>query len=372
MFNGIAVKRIGMSFKMIVPPAQILRRQIFLSRQPSIFLSRLLSSSSKPQQGTPAFTADELRLAKEQRLQGLGPYVSKLPEKWIPYAELMRLEKPIGTLLLYSPCTWAIGMAAFELSAPISSTLWMLTLFGIGSVTMRGAGCTINDMLDRNLDNKVIRSVERPIASRRITVAQASVFLVAQLSVGLAVLLQLPWSCFLLGASSLFLVGTYPLFKRFTYYPQVVLSLCFNWGALLGFPAMGIMDVSTMIPLWLSGFFWCMTYDTIYAHQDKAHDVKAGVKSTALAWGDKSKPVMYGLTVAQLACYSTAGVMAGMGPGFAIGALAGGYRIINMIRKVDLDNPDNCWYWFKNNINTGHVFAVSIFVDYVLRLLGFI
>lgn len=318
------------------------------------------------------FSSTKISIAKPQDANALGPFVSKLPAKWIPYAELMRLEKPVGSWLLYTPCTWAITMAAYQTAAPLSSTLYMLGVFGVGSLVMRGAGCTINDMLDKDLDSRVERTVGRPLASGRVSMKQASIFLTAQLSVGLLVLLQLPLDCFLLGASSLALVGTYPLFKRFTYYPQAALSACFNWGALLGFPAMGVWDWNVMVPLYLSSFAWCMTYDTIYAHQDKLFDVKAGIKSTALAWGDKSKKYCYALTAAQMSLYSVAGFLNCMGPGFALGALWGGFRVFKMVKKVDLNNPQNCWYWFKDNIKTGHVFFLGIFIDYLLRIFGFL
>ena len=256
--------------RLLVGAPSTLRTQLGL--QTSLLRStRLISArfnSSDVKNKTSAFTPQQLQEAREARLKGLGPFVSKLPAKWIPYAELMRLEKPVGTWLLYIPCTWAITMAAMETMAPISSTLWMLSLFGVGSLVMRGAGCTINDLLDRNLDDKVIRSVERPVASGRVSPTQAVVFLGAQTAVGLGILAQLPAQCWWLGLASLPLVFTYPLFKRFTYYPQIVLSAYFKWGALLGFPAMGVMDWSTMLPLYTSSFLWCMTYDTIYAHQD--------------------------------------------------------------------------------------------------------
>lgn len=313
------------------------------------------------------FSEKELEEARINRLKGLG-ILTKFPEKWIPYMELMRIEKPIGTLLLLSPCMWSITMAAYMISAPLLSTLWMLSVFSVGAFVMRGAGCTVNDMWDRNLDNKVARTTERPITSGRVSMPQAWTFLGAQLAVGLVVLLQLPLDCFLLGASSLLLVMTYPFFKRVTYYPQVVLSACFNWGALLGFPAMGVWNWPVMIPLYLSGFFWCMTYDTIYAHQDKKFDVNVGIKSTALAWGNSTKKICYGMSVAQMGCYVTSGFLAGMGPFFYLGALAGGYRLFNMIKKVDLDNPANCWMWFKENINTGHVFWLGILLDYLWKL----
>lgn len=320
----------------------------------------------------PVFSEEQLKIAREERIEGLGPLVSKLPSKWIPYAELMRLEKPVGTWLLYLPGTWAITMAAMETTASLGSTLWMLGLFGAGSLIMRGAGCTINDLFDRDLDDKVIRSVERPIASGRVLPKKAVVFLGAQTAVGMGILAQLPASCWWLGMASLPIVLTYPLFKRFTYYPQIALSACFNWAALLGFPAMGVMDWSTMIPLYTSGFLWCMIYDTIYAHQDKAFDVKAGIKSTALAWGDKTKTICNTLATTQFACLAMAGVNSGLiwGPGFLGGLTIFAYRVFTMIKKTDLNNPKECWKAFSGNINTGLYFSYALFFDYLLRLFG--
>lgn len=334
-------------------------------------LYRFASNTSNQKQHK-VFTPEQLEQARKNRLAGLGTFVSKLPNKLIPYAELMRLEKPVGTWLLYLPCTWGITMAAMESMAPVSSTLWMLSLFGVGALVMRGAGCTINDLLDRNLDDKVIRSVERPIASGRVSPARAVAFLGAQTAVGVSILTQLPAQCWWLGLASLPLVFTYPLFKRFTYYPQVVLSACFNWGALLGFPAMGVMDWSTMLPLYTSSFLWCMTYDTIYAHQDKKFDIKAGIKSTALAWGANTRKICTGLSVVQMGTLALAGVNSGLllGPGFLAGMGIFGYRLFNMVRKVDLDDPENCWRYFKSNIQTGLYFSGALFFDYLLRVCG--
>ena len=185
-------------------------------------------------------------------------FVRALPVSVIPYAELMRLDKPVGTWLLYTPCSWAITMAAYANGSPLSHTLGTLALFGFGSLVMRGAGCTINDILDRDLDNKVGRTLTRPLARRAVTVPQAVTFLGAQCFVGLGVLCALPWDCFWLGAASLPLVFSYPLFKRFTYYPQAVLSACFTWGALLGFPAMGVWNIPAMMSLHASAFAWCI------------------------------------------------------------------------------------------------------------------
>ncbi|KAK9470301.1 uncharacterized protein V1510DRAFT_423523 [Dipodascopsis tothii] len=306
-------------------------------------------------------------VAAEQRLPTI---LRLLPPKARPYAALMRIEKPVGTWLLFWPSAWGITMAAIESSASPLHTAGILGLFGVGSLIMRGAGCTINDLWDRDLDDKVARTTQRPLAAKVITPKQAIIFLGGQMSVGLAVLLALPSECFLLGASSLALVATYPLFKRITYYPQVVLSLTFNWGALLGFPAMGVWDLPTMSALYASGVCWTMVYDTIYAHQDKVDDVNVGIKSTALAWGDNSKKVMSVLTGAQVGLLTLAGYLGGMGMAFYGGVAVAAYRLASMVHKVDLDNPEDCWNSFKHNIHTGAVIFSGVATDYVLRLLG--
>ncbi|KTB12573.1 4-hydroxybenzoate polyprenyltransferase, mitochondrial [Nakaseomyces glabratus] len=349
----------------------LMQRRLQLAVSSSI--SRNLRTTRLLNMGKP-FTEQELKQAREDRLKGLGPYVSKLPTKWIPYAELMRLEKPVGTWLLYLPGSWAIIMAAMETSASLGSTAWMLGLFGVGSLIMRGAGCTINDLLDRNLDNKVIRSVERPIAAGRVSPKNAVLFLGAQTAVGMGILTQLPAQCWWLGLASLPIVFTYPLFKRFTYYPQAALSACFTWGALLGYPAVGLTNWSAMIPLYVGSFLWCMTYDTIYAHQDKMFDIKAGIKSTALAWGDKTKAICNTMSVAQFSLYALAGINSGLfwGPGFIGGLSLFAYRVFKMIRTVDLNNPKDCWKHFISNINTGLYFSYALFFDYLLRLMGWL
>lgn len=298
-------------------------------------------------------------------------FVYSLPKSMIPYARLMRMEKPVGTWLLFNPGVWSIGMAAYMSHATVSHTFYILSLFGIGSFIMRSAGCTINDLLDRKLDAQVARTFDRPIAAGDVSVPQAVTFLGAQCAAGLGVLMLLPQNCWWLGAASLPFVFTYPLFKRFTYYPQAVLSLCFTWAALLGPPAMGVWAWPVMISLWASNFLWCMVYDTIYAHQDKKFDIEAGIKSTALAWGDKSKAVMTVLTVGQLGLLFGAGVYAEMGPGFFSAFTLTSYRLGKMIKTVDLDNPEDCGKHFRSNINTGHVMSAGILFDWSMRLAGF-
>ncbi|CAN3374055.1 4-hydroxybenzoate polyprenyltransferase, mitochondrial [Diutina rugosa] len=316
------------------------------------------------------FTAEELEASRLARLARLG-WVGKLPEKWIPYAELMRLEKPVGTLLLLLPCYWGITMAAYSIAAPFMVAFKAITLFSIGALIMRGAGCTINDIWDRELDNQVSRTLERPIASGRVSVPQATAWMVAQGLAGLVVLLALPPACFWVGCWSLPFIAAYPLFKRFTYYPQYMLSICFSWGILMGYPAVGApIDWAVVLPMFAANWIWCVVYDTVYAHQDKKFDIHAGIKSTALAWGDRTKPILNGLTTAQVGLYTLSGFMNSMGPGFYAGAAWGFYRIYTMIKKVDLDDEASCWKGFTGNIKTGIIFWLGIVVDYLLLLAG--
>lgn len=336
-------------------------------------------SESKPEvksafdiHGNPVFSPEELEASRLARLAGLG-WLSKLPEKWIPYFELIRIEKPAGTRLLLVPSLWAIVMASYAISAPLATMLYASGLFTVGAFLMRGAGCIVNDILDRNLDNKVARTVERPLASGRVSVPQAVAWLGVQCFAALAVLLALPVECFWLGALSLPFVATYPLYKRFTYYPQAALSFVFSWGCLLGFPAVGApLNLWVALPLFVSKFIWSMTYDTVYAHQDKAFDIKAGIKSTALKWGDRTKPIINSLTVAQASAFVFSGLMNGMGPGFYLGAIWGFSRLFQQIKKVDLDNPKDCWKFFNENIRNGEIFLLGMLIDYIARLLGFL
>ncbi|KAK7695527.1 Para-hydroxybenzoate--polyprenyltransferase, mitochondrial precursor (PHB:polyprenyltransferase) [Cerrena zonata] len=188
-------------------------------------------------------------------------------------------------------------MASFALDTPISIPLTYLGLFGVGALIMRGAGCTINDMWDKNLDKAVARTKDRPLARGDITPTQAFGFLGVQLTGGLAVLTQLNWYSILLGASSLSVVTIYPFMKRITYWPQAVLGLAFNWGALLGWSAVaGAVNWSVCLPLYAGGICWTLVYDSIYAHQDKTDDVTVGIRSTALLFGQNTFPILSALS----------------------------------------------------------------------------
>ncbi|XP_058097918.1 4-hydroxybenzoate polyprenyltransferase, mitochondrial isoform X2 [Magnolia sinica] len=228
-----------------------------------------------------------------------------LPEPVRVYARLARLDKPIGTWLLAWPCMWSITLAATPGNLP---DLKLLSLFGCGALLLRGAGCTVNDLLDRDLDIKVERTKSRPVASGLLTPFQGLTFLGFQLLLGLGILLQLNNYSIVLGASSLLLVFSYPLMKRLTFWPQAYLGLTFNWGALLGWSAVkGSLDPTIVFPLYFSGVCWTLVYDTIYAHQDKEDDLKVGVKSTALRFGDLTKNWVSGFGIACISSLALSG-----------------------------------------------------------------
>lgn len=271
-----------------------------------------------------------------------------LPESLKPYAFLARMDRPIGTWLLLIPCWWGMALAAEGWPD------WRLAiLFTVGAFAMRGAGCTINDLVDREYDGKVARTATRPIASGAITVPQAIIFLALQLLVGLIVLIQLNIFTILLGASSLALVALYPFAKRVTYWPQLVLGLTFNWGVLVGWSAVTGSIEPLPVFVYAACVFWTLGYDTIYAHQDKADDVIVGVKSSALRLGDKTATALwffYGATVALLIWV---GIEAALGIGFWIGLALGATHLVWQIRRLDIDNPKLCLAIFKSNRDFG-------------------
>jgi len=264
-----------------------------------------------------------------------------------PYLKLMRIDRPIGTWLLLWPCWWSIALAGPAGALPDAH---LMALFGAGAFVMRGAGCTINDMWDREFDAKVARTRTRPLASGAISMPAATAFLGAQLGVGLSVLLQLNHFAIALGASSLVLVAAYPLMKRITYWPQAVLGLTFNWGALLGWAAVhGSCDWGVVLPLYGGGVCWTIVYDTWYAHQDKGDDAKLGLKSTALLFAERTKPVLAAFSAAALGALGLAGVQAGLDWPFYAALLAGGGHLAWQVGTADLDDPQNLATRFKAN-----------------------
>lgn len=256
-------------------------------------------------------------------------------------------------------------MAAYSTGASVMDAASMIALFGTGALIMRGAGCTINDLWDRDIDDKVERTKIRPITSGAISPKQAIAFLGVQLTAGLAVLTQLNMYSILLGASSLSLVVTYPLMKRVTYWPQTVLGLAFNWGALLGWSAMtGALDLSVAGPLYLGGVCWTLVYDTIYAHQDKKDDIKVGVKSTALRFGEKTPQWLSGFSTAFIGLTAVAGYMNGQGlPFYAISVLGTASHLAWQLKTVNYNDAASCWSKFKSNTWAGAILWSGIVAD---------
>jgi 4-hydroxybenzoate polyprenyltransferase len=304
--------------------------------------------------------------------------LSYLPSSVVPYAELIRLDKPTGTYYLFFPCIFSTLLAA-PFATPIASPLAVLgttTLFLTGALVMRGAGCTINDLWDRNLDPHVARTRLRPIARGAVSPRSAVIFTGAQLLTGLAVLLQFPTQCLAYGIPSLLLVVTYPLAKRVTYYPQFVLGLTFSWGAIMGFPALGIDLLSNQAALtaasclYASNVAWTVLYDMIYAHMDIKDDVKAGIKSIALAHENNTKAVLTGLAAVQVGLLAAAGAAVGAGPVFFVGSCGSAAATLAvMIWKVNLKSVSNCWWWFKYGCwFTGGGITAGLVGEYIVQL----
>ena len=282
-----------------------------------------------------------------------------------PYLRLARLDRPIGTWLLLLPCWWSIALAAAPDTWP---HLWFLILFAIGATVMRGAGCTINDMADRDIDGKVARTALRPLASGALSMRQAWQFLALQLLIGLLVLLCLSWTAIWLGVCSLSLVVIYPFMKRITWWPQVVLGLAFNWGAWMGWATIRHEVGSPSLPLYLAGICWTMVYDTIYAHQDKADDLLVGVKSTALRFGAETKKWLSGFAIAQILLLAIAFNAANLTwPAYLILVVAAGHLAWQII-AVDLNNPKDCLMKFKSNRNLGLLLFAGIILGRLLAV----
>lgn len=305
--------------------------------------------------------------------------VASLPRSWIPYAELVRLDKPTGTYYLFFPTLFSTLLAAPMATgvAPIQ-VLGTAGLFFTGALIMRGAGCAINDLWDRNLDPHVERTKFRPIARGALSPPKAVLFTGTQLLAGLAVLLQFPSQCLWYGIPSLPIVVAYPLAKRVTNYPQFVLGLAFSWGAIMGFPALGVDLLANHDALLAAGALysscvaWTVLYDMIYAHMDIKDDVAAGIKSIALRHEHNTKAVLTGLALTQVSLLGAAGFAAGCGPVFFVGSCGSAILSLGlMIWKVQLKNVNNCWWWFKNGcLLTGGGITLGLLGEYVTQYLG--
>ncbi len=291
-----------------------------------------------------------------------GNWVDGLAPAWMrPYLRLARLDRPIGSWLLLIPCWWSAGLAAVHAHAFVD--IRHVVLFFVGAFAMRGAGCTWNDIVDRDLDARVERTRSRPIPSGQVSVAAAAAFLVLQALIGLAVLLSFNRFTILVGLASLAVVAIYPFMKRITYWPQIVLGLAFSWGALMGWPAVfGRLDPPAFL-LYAGAIAWVIGYDTIYAHQDREDDALIGIKSTALLFAEQTKPmlaVFYALAVLLIAL---AGWSAGAGVVFSLAVVAFAAHLIWQVHRLDTDDPASCLKVFKSNRDAGLILFAGMVLE---------
>lgn len=290
-----------------------------------------------------------------------GSWVDRLLPRFArPYARLMRLDRPIGFWLLLIPGWWSITLAGRG-----EPNVELMVLFLAGAILMRGAGCTINDIVDRDFDAKVARTRTRPIPAGEVSARAAAIFLAAQLAISLVILMQFNWVAVGVGASSLLLIAVYPFMKRITYWPQAWLGLTFNWGALLGWAAArGTIERDAAL-LYAAGFFWTLGYDTIYAHQDKDDDALIGVKSSALALGGKTRPfvaVCYVLAFGLLLMASWP-MTIGPWPKALMGLAA--LHLAWQVATLKIDDPMNCLARFKANRDFGLIVLAAMLAPWM-------
>jgi 4-hydroxybenzoate polyprenyltransferase len=288
----------------------------------------------------------------------VGGWVDRwLPAAARPYAKLARLDRPIGTWLLLFPCWWSIALATPRGAWPDAK---LIVLFAIGAVVMRGAGCVVNDIADRNFDARVARTALRPIPSGAVSVPQALAFLGALLAIGLAVLLSFNWTAVIVGVASLPLIAAYPFMKRITYWPQAFLGITFNWGALLGWAAATGSLGWPALALYAGGIAWTLHYDTIYAHQDKEDDALIGVKSTALLFGNRSRAWMAGFSLLAIALFGAALALddARWPAWLGLGVIAA--HLGWQLAAVRIHDPADCLAKFKSNRMVGWALFAGI------------
>lgn len=278
-----------------------------------------------------------------------------LPSKYWPYAQLARWDRPIGWQLLLWPCLWGLTIAVIVYNRQTVSNFSILNyvyyafLFLIGAIAMRGCGCTLNDLSDKDLDVKVDRTSTRPLASNRVSKRKALLFIAMQALVGLCVLLQFNLPTILYGLSSVLLVVIYPFMKRFTYWPQLFLGICFSWGALLGWTAIFAQLDWVAIFIYLACVSWIIGYDTIYAHQDREDDIIVGVFSTARLFGEYSKIAISILYIIFLIFMAISFYVAALTWPSWLGLIMAAISLANQIRILDINNGSLCLKLFKSN-----------------------
>jgi 4-hydroxybenzoate polyprenyltransferase len=295
-----------------------------------------------------------------------GNWVDTIAPQWSrPYLRLARLDRPIGSWLLLLPCWWSAALAA-DIARDVTHLPLILALFFIGAFVMRGAGCTWNDITDRDLDAMVERTRSRPIPAGEVSVQAALGFLIAQALIGLLVLLQFNRFAVATGIASLVIVAIYPFMKRITWWPQIVLGLAFSWGALMGFAVTFARLDATAFLLYAGSISWVIGYDTIYAHQDAEDDALIGIKSTARLFAERTH-------LALVIFYTLAVVLIGIAFGLAgvrvpawIGLAAFAGQLAWQISRLRIDDPALCLKLFRSNRDAGLLLFAGLVIDAVL------
>ncbi len=300
-----------------------------------------------------------------------GQVSDALQDNWVdqyapafsrPYLRLSRADRPIGTWLLLIPCWWGLALAILDDQNPSVFDLWIAVGCALGAWLMRGAGCTWNDITDRDFDGQVERTRSRPIPSGQVSVRQALGWMILQALLGLAILLTFNQAAIALGVLSLLPVAVYPFAKRFTWWPQVFLGLAFNWGALLAWTAHSGSLGAPALFLYAAGIAWTLFYDTIYAHQDTEDDALIGVKSTARLFGQDTARWMKYFLVATVSLMGLAVIEAGLPDasflalGLAlVGPWAMGWHMTWQLRGLDIEDNAKLLQLFRVNRDTGFI-----------------
>ena len=309
-----------------------------------------------------------MRSAAARVADATGNWVDTRAPQWSrPYLRLSRLDRPIGSWLLLMPCWWSAALAAGVIGE-IGQLPLIIALFFVGAFAMRGAGCTWNDITDRDLDALVERTRSRPIPAGQVSVPQAAAFLVVQSLIGLTVLLQFNRFAVATGIASLIIVAVYPFMKRITWWPQIVLGLAFSWGALMGFAVtLGRID-ATALALYAGSISWVIGYDTIYAHQDAEDDALIGIKSTALLFGAHTRPALMVFYAAAVVLIGVALTLAGAGFPAWIGLAAFATHLVWQIWRLEIGDPALCLRIFKSNRDAGLLLFIGLLADAVMRV----
>jgi 4-hydroxybenzoate polyprenyltransferase len=296
-----------------------------------------------------------------------APLPDALPTNWVdrrapaplrPWLKLARLDRPIGIWLLMLPGWQAIALAAAMRGAWPDPLL--LAKFLVGAALMRSAGCAFNDIVDRDIDAKVARTADRPVASGQISVAQAAAFLVVCSLVSLAILITLGPLAIALGVASLALVAAYPFMKRITWWPQAWLGLTFNWGALLGYAAATGTLAAPAVLLYAGGVFWTLGYDTIYAVQDLEDDALVGVKSSARRLGAAAPQAVSAFYILAAGLALSSADVGGLGPVFPFVLAIYAAHLLWQARRLRMDDPLGALALFKSNRNAGAVLFLAL------------